>query len=73
MPIHDFSCEACGERFEELVRAGETPPCPACGSEAVARLVSQVSPPARIGLRGVAARKSEAVRREKRERRREGG
>ncbi|HWH44472.1 MAG TPA: zinc ribbon domain-containing protein [Thermoleophilaceae bacterium] len=73
MPIHDFSCEACGGRFEELVRPDELPPCPACGSDAVVRLVSQVSPPARVGLRGAAARRSEAARREQRERRREGG
>lgn len=32
MPLHDFKCPACGHRFEELVKVGETPPCPKCGA-----------------------------------------
>lgn len=34
MPIFEYSCEACGTRFEKLVRrAGETDglECPSCG------------------------------------------
>lgn len=41
MPIYEYRCEACSERFEELVSASAAPPpCPACGSTAVARLFS---------------------------------
>ena len=31
MPLYEFKCRACGHRFEELVRLGETPECPKCG------------------------------------------
>ena len=41
MPIYDYVCESCGHPFEALVaRPGATAPCPACGSEKVARGVS---------------------------------
>ena len=71
MPIFEFSCLGCGERFEELVRAGERPPCPRCGGADAERLYSPVSPPARIGLRGREARRSDATRRAREELRRE--
>jgi putative FmdB family regulatory protein len=71
VPIHDFTCEACGTTFEELTRAGELPPCPSCGAPEPRRLLSQVSPTPRIGLRGAAARKSDATRRVREERKRE--
>ena len=46
MPIYEFECEECGERFEELVAASVgSAPCPACGSERTRRLISTVSPP----------------------------
>jgi putative FmdB family regulatory protein len=32
MPIYEYVCMSCESHFEELVRAGETPPCPDCGS-----------------------------------------
>ena len=31
MPIYEYACKKCGHEFEELVRAGEQPPCPKCG------------------------------------------
>jgi putative FmdB family regulatory protein len=71
VPIYDFRCEACGAEFEELVRGGEEPACPACGAAGPRRLLSQVSPPARIGLRGAAARRSDATRRAREESKRE--
>ena len=72
MPIHDFECESCGTRFEELVKAGADAPCPQCGSADTQRLLSQVSPPQRIGLRGRAAKVSNETRRAREEQRREG-
>ena len=32
MPIRDFTCNECHRPFEKLVRNGEAPACPACGS-----------------------------------------
>ena len=32
MPIYDFLCPACGNKFEQLVKLNETPQCPACSS-----------------------------------------
>jgi putative FmdB family regulatory protein len=37
MPIYDYQCRSCGHRFEQLVKAGETPACPACGVNRVER------------------------------------
>lgn len=37
MPIYDFTCRHCGHSFEQLVKAGETPACPACGKKQVER------------------------------------
>lgn len=38
MPIYDYRCRRCAHRFEQIVRAGETPPCPACGAADPERL-----------------------------------
>jgi len=42
MPIYEYGCSQCGERFEELVRrpSEEKAACPACGSAQVERLPS---------------------------------
>jgi putative FmdB family regulatory protein len=65
MPIYEFECEGCGDRFEELVGAGaETAPCPECGSERTRRLISGFSPPGRQP-RGAAVRSDEARRGER--------
>jgi putative FmdB family regulatory protein len=72
MPIYEFECDACGARFEELVRSGAAPPpCPSCGAVDVRRLLSQVFPTPRIGLRGADARRATAQRRADKERKRE--
>jgi putative FmdB family regulatory protein len=46
MPIYEYSCQACGKRFQKLQRmgadAGDTP-CPACGSTNVRREISGFS------------------------------
>jgi putative FmdB family regulatory protein len=40
MPLYEFDCSGCGHRFEALVRPGSPPSCPACGSEALDRILS---------------------------------
>jgi putative FmdB family regulatory protein len=41
MPLYEYSCRGCGQQFEILVRAGDTPRCGACGSEDLERLISR--------------------------------
>ena len=65
MPIYEYECEACGERFEELVAVTTAEvPCPECGSERTRRLISTVSPPGRMP-RGAGVRSDESRRRER--------
>lgn len=64
MPIYEFECEECGERFEELVAAQGSAACPACGAERTRRLFSSVAPPGRQP-RGAAVRSDESRRRER--------
>jgi putative FmdB family regulatory protein len=65
MPIYEFECEGCGDRFEELVGAGvEAASCPGCGSERTRRLISGFSPPGRQP-RGAAVRSDESRRGER--------
>jgi putative FmdB family regulatory protein len=65
VPVYEYECERCGERFEELVRsAGARPPCPRCGAVECRRLISLVSPPGRQP-RGPRVRDSESRRRER--------
>ena len=44
MPIYEYRCTTCGERFsqtEEIVDHGATPPaCPKCASRAVEQVLS---------------------------------
>jgi len=41
MPIYEFECGSCGERFEELSPAGtETATCPACAKAGAERRLS---------------------------------
>jgi putative FmdB family regulatory protein len=66
VPLYEFACDACGARFEELVVPGATAPCPACGGERVRRVFSQIaSAPLPVGLKGRAARESDARRAER--------
>jgi putative FmdB family regulatory protein len=72
VPTYDFACDACGGEFEGAAQPGGVAPCPACAdATAVRRLWRPIAPPARIGLRGEAARRSDATRRARDERRRE--
>jgi putative FmdB family regulatory protein len=49
MPIYEYECRSCGERFEELVGPhvgvpSEAVRCTSCGAKAVERLVSPYAP-----------------------------
>ena len=70
MPIYEFECSKCGTRFEELVKHGETAPCPQCKSPDVTRRYSQIGEGrVPVGLFGKAAAESNARRREREARR----
>lgn len=43
MPVYEYTCEKCDQRFDRLVRSMSSeskPACPACGSEQTARALS---------------------------------
>ena len=41
MPLYEFECLDCGERFEALVlRGSDAPACPACKSAKLEQLIS---------------------------------
>ena len=44
MPLYEYACEQCGNKFEQLVRTMNTETakvkCPKCGSEKTARALS---------------------------------
>ena len=40
MPIYEYRCVACDNRFELLVRNSVEPACPSCGALAPERLIS---------------------------------
>ena len=41
MPIYEYRCPSCDERFEELVRSSDPAvACPSCGTADVERLLS---------------------------------
>jgi len=44
MPIYEYSCKSCGDKFECMQRISEAPvaPCPRCGTTAD-RMISQTS------------------------------
>jgi putative FmdB family regulatory protein len=71
MPLYDFACDACGERFEALAKPDQAPPCSACGSTQTRRLFTPIAPPAKLGLRGRAARESDARRADREARRKQ--
>jgi putative FmdB family regulatory protein len=66
VPLYEFDCQICGARFEEIVPAGCTAPCPACGGERVVRTFSQIaSQGVPVGMTGRAAADSDARRKER--------
>lgn len=40
MPLFEFSCDKCGQEFEELVYDEKAPQCPNCGANETHKLVS---------------------------------
>ena len=72
VPIYEFDCSKCGARFEELVPAGQTAPCPQCKSPDVTRRFSPIGEGrVPVGLSGKAAAESNARRAEREAQRRE--
>lgn len=52
MPLYEYVCQECGERFERLVRASADPQtihCPRCESDTITRAFSTF---ATAGVRG---------------------
>ena len=61
MPMYEFDCEACGERFEDLVPAGtEATECRLCGSANTHRVLSAPGAPLKLVKTVGAARRQEA-------------
>lgn len=40
MPIYDYACRGCGQKFELLVLKGTVEACPSCQSQDLERLLS---------------------------------
>ena len=71
MPIYEFECPRCGDRFEEIVRAGARAACPRCGEAETRRLFSPISGLHRWHIDRRFAAESNARRTEREARRRE--
>ncbi len=64
VPIYEFRCDACGERFEELVDAGTEPPSVAlCGAAGAERVLSAQAAPFGLVKTPGAARRAGAPQR----------
>lgn len=46
MPLFEYHCASCETDHEILVRNGETPDCPSCGSATMEKLLSVPAAPA---------------------------
>jgi putative FmdB family regulatory protein len=63
MPMYEFVCPQCGQRFERLAGAGtRREECPHCGAADAERVLSPVAPPARLAKSPGTARKMEDKR-----------
>jgi putative FmdB family regulatory protein len=69
MPIHDYQCQACKQRFELLVLPNLKAKCPGCGSAKLQRLFSASAAVSTTRTRersmAVARSKASAVKKEK--------
>jgi putative FmdB family regulatory protein len=60
VPIYEFVCDSCGERFEDLVAAGtETIVCQICGKGPGRRILSKPAPTPHLVKTPREARKQE--------------
>jgi putative FmdB family regulatory protein len=73
MPLYDFACRRCNQRFEARVNEADRPSCPACGAAGAQRVLSAFAGPFTTRPYGLAAKRSEASRRAREEQRREQG
>lgn len=58
MPLYEYCCETCGDRFEVLQRLGEGSAgvtCPKCGGDDVARQLSTFAAASSSGGGGISA------------------
>ena len=64
MPLFDFTCRACGQTFEALVRTGHETKCPGCSSVDLERALPTfaVKTPERSQAAAAANRHKYAVR-----------
>ncbi|ALG71464.1 FmdB family transcriptional regulator [Azospirillum thiophilum] len=60
MPLYSYRCNDCGHGFETLVRSGDTPACPSCGSAGLSRQMSNVAPEGKSGAVVQSARRMAA-------------
>ena len=44
MPIYEYRCQECGEKFEILQGINEIPACKNCGGSELTRLLSPINP-----------------------------
>ncbi len=61
MPIYDYECKACQQRFELLVRASTVPTCPHCQSTELHKCVTAPAPPGKSAGIIKSARKQAAA------------
>jgi putative FmdB family regulatory protein len=71
VPLYDFSCTSCGRAFEARAAVGELSGCPECGSENTEKRLTPFAGPFTVRPRGEAARRADAARRVREERRAE--
>lgn len=45
MPLYEYHCDDCGEDFELLVRGNQTPACPRCEGDHLAKRLSVPAAP----------------------------
>jgi putative FmdB family regulatory protein len=63
MPIYEFECPACGNRFERLAGVGtQRADCPRCGGAEASRVLSAPAPAQRLVKSPGTARRMEAKR-----------
>jgi putative FmdB family regulatory protein len=55
MPIFDFICKACGEKFETLVTGSRKPACPKCNGDELEKQLSVFAFRSSGGSSGVGA------------------